>query len=572
MKLHKKFLSLLLSLSFLTASLPPLQSFADDVTAGRISGMDRYSTSAAVSRKTFSHSDYAIIASGDKFPDALSASQIATVVDCPILLTNSKYLSSAVKNELYRLNVKKILIIGGAGSVSSSVFRSLASIADTSRLSGVDRYETSYLAAQLTLRNKPDINTCVVASGLNFADALSASTYVSAYGCIMILNDGRTPVPKSGMNIILVGGHTPNPSNDSADKRIYGSDRYQTSLKVAKDAYPNPENVVFANGENYPDALASISVLNKANNAPLLLTNGRFVSSGVRSYLGSSSNFNHIYVVGGENSIKSTSINVFISNTFNGSNSSSDNENETSNETTSSETASNETTSSETTSSETASNETASNETASETQSNNDSSSSSQRNETSYNDDSSDNSDYDNSSSSGYSVTDPSLFKVFESKIYDFKKANINTLVIPSVINGETIKSIDYATFKSKGIHTLILPDTIENIGSSAFENNNISSIILPRNLKTIGINAFSGNDIKNLYVPDSVSKIDKRAFYSNGMNTLEFAPDNKIGDIGSEAFLKNNITSVVLPKTASLNAYWGESVFDKDVSVTFRK
>ena len=558
MKLHKKLLGLLLSVSLFTVSMP-LQSHAEDVTAGRISGMDRYSTSATVSEKTFKQSDYAIVVSGDKFPDALSASQLATAVDCPILLTNSRYLNSSVRDELIRLEVKHILIIGGTSSVSTNVSASLSRIADTSRLAGSNRYETSYLVAKLTLKNNPNINSCVVAGGSNFADALSASTYVSAYGCIMILNDGNTPVPMSGMNVVLVGGRTPNPSNDTADKRIYGSNRYETSLKVAMEVYPNPENAVFASGENYPDALASISVLNKADKAPLILTNGHSVSAGVRNYLSSSSNFNHIYVVGGETSVNSTSINVFISNTFYGNSGSSNTApvNNTSDETVSDETSTN-----------SSSNQYTSDNSSDSDNSSGYDSSSSQSSET-VNDNSYDDNDYNSSNSSGYSETNPNLFEFSPSYniITRFKKANIDTLVIPSTINGVTVKKIGGSVFASRGIHTLILPDTIEDIGTSAFENNNISTINLPDNLKVISGSAFSGNDIKNLYIPASVSEIWDFAFSKNGMDTLDFSPDNKVGPIGLRAFIHNNLTSVVLPKTAHTT-----DSFDENVNITYRK
>lgn len=40
--------------------------------SSRIQGKDRYETSVQVSKKSFTSSQYAVIASGENFPDALS--------------------------------------------------------------------------------------------------------------------------------------------------------------------------------------------------------------------------------------------------------------------------------------------------------------------------------------------------------------------------------------------------------------------------------------------------------------------------------------------------------------------
>lgn len=58
-------------------------------------------------------SDYAILVNGENFPDALSASVLAKKYNAPILLTGSSSLDDTASNQLTRLKVKKVFIVGG---------------------------------------------------------------------------------------------------------------------------------------------------------------------------------------------------------------------------------------------------------------------------------------------------------------------------------------------------------------------------------------------------------------------------------------------------------------------------
>lgn len=58
-----------------------------------------------------------------------------------------------------------------------------------------------------------------------------------------------------------------------ATERIYGIDRYETSLNIAKKIYEiKPFNEVFiASGENYPDALSAAPIA-AIKEIPIILT------------------------------------------------------------------------------------------------------------------------------------------------------------------------------------------------------------------------------------------------------------------------------------------------------------
>ena len=57
-------------------------------------------------------------------------------------------------------------------------------------------------------------------------------------------------------------------------QRIYGDDRYETSVAVAKHFFKNPKTAVIGYGDNFPDGLCG-GVLAEKLGAPLLLINSR---------------------------------------------------------------------------------------------------------------------------------------------------------------------------------------------------------------------------------------------------------------------------------------------------------
>ncbi|MGI6450469.1 MAG: cell wall-binding repeat-containing protein [Desulfitobacteriia bacterium] len=76
--------------------------------------------------------------------------------------------------------------------------------------------------------------------------------------------------------------------NNAAVDRIYGADRYETALNVAKTGWPaGAETVVLAPGAqaNLVDALTA-APLAHSKNAPILLTKNNELPSSVKSYLG----------------------------------------------------------------------------------------------------------------------------------------------------------------------------------------------------------------------------------------------------------------------------------------------
>ena len=134
-KLLKKSLFLLCSLALL---LPSVASA--DMEIARIAGQDRYVTSSLVATNFF-NSKYLIIASGEKYPDAIMGGCLSTQIKSPILLVQKNNIPDSIKMELRRFTPKKIFVLGGQSSISDSNIRKIKSICNAPilRVAGKDK-------------------------------------------------------------------------------------------------------------------------------------------------------------------------------------------------------------------------------------------------------------------------------------------------------------------------------------------------------------------------------------------------------------------------------------------------
>jgi len=95
-------------------------------TVSRLSGTDRFSTSAAISAASFAPGVPVVyIANGYNFPDALSAAPVAGKDGAPVLLVSADSIPGAIQAELTRLKPKSIVVLGGFNAVSNTVSQQL---------------------------------------------------------------------------------------------------------------------------------------------------------------------------------------------------------------------------------------------------------------------------------------------------------------------------------------------------------------------------------------------------------------------------------------------------------------
>ncbi|MBE6066084.1 MAG: cell wall-binding repeat-containing protein [Clostridium lundense] len=320
----KKFFKLLLIFSVL-AVLPfsSITAFAADSTQtiNRFSGSDRYATSAAIASNGWTQSNYAIIASGENFPDAISAAPLAKKYDAPILLSKTNSIPKEILSAIQKLKVKNIIIIGGTGSISSKVEKQLtASGLAVTRIFGQDRYETCIKIAE-QLGHTTEI---AVVTGESFPDALSISPIAAKRNMpIILVNHNEIPsIVKNYINnrklttTYVIGSGTS--LNNAVLKGlsnielITGNDKYQINFNII-DKFKSDldlSTTYVASGEMFPDALSG-SIFAGKNSNPLLLVGGN--SSFERDYFNNNSAaISNINILGGTGVIPDERINKLI--------------------------------------------------------------------------------------------------------------------------------------------------------------------------------------------------------------------------------------------------------------------
>lgn len=246
-----------------------------DIKLERIFGNNRYLTSGAISSYYRKKASTVIIASGEDFPDALSSSALAHTMEAPILLCERGDLPKSTRDEIKRLNPNRILVLGSKNAISDEIFLNLAELVpDISRVEGKNRFETAANIGEM-LREKVKTDICIVLSGLNFPDALSANV-LSAREGYPILFTGKDDnfeqavdkIKQWGIKkVIIVGGEKAvsksvedkinSLSNVKEIERISGLNRYQTATNLAEKYFSKSQNMILASGENFPDAVSA---------------------------------------------------------------------------------------------------------------------------------------------------------------------------------------------------------------------------------------------------------------------------------------------------------------------------
>ena len=264
----------------------------------RISGKDRITTSVEISKSAYTTSENVVLASGFNFADALSAGQLASALDAPLLLSSQNKLDAQTKNEINRLKAKKVFVVGGDNAISKTgIDTTLKSEKiDVTRLEGQDRYSTSQKVMEKT---KEIINPeyLLIASGKNFPDALAATGFFVNHKSVMVLSDGLT-YPQSNLQEIAIGGKNQLPLKGFKGRRVSGKDRYETALEIAKLSFDKNNNAILASGQVFADSLSAVS-LTKKHNAPIILTQSNSLTENAKKYL----NGKNVFIVGGEKTV-----------------------------------------------------------------------------------------------------------------------------------------------------------------------------------------------------------------------------------------------------------------------------
>ncbi|MBD1372652.1 cell wall-binding repeat-containing protein [Hazenella sp. IB182357] len=294
----------------------------------RIEGKDNYEISANVA-KLLPDSSTILLARGDLFTDGLSGSSIAGLYQAPLLLTETEKLPLSVENEIKRRKPSRAIILGGTSSVSPQVEARLKAlnIAEITRYDGPNRFAVSAdVATHLnqSLGTKQS-DTAIIASGLVFSDAASASS-VAHKEMLPILLVGTQSIPTeiktfvknhpNVKNYVIVGG--PATVSDAVVtelktaygknvKRISGANRFEVGVNIADTFKLDKRNIVLATGfDSFADALvgAQLAASLSPMSSPLLLTTTNTLQPSTSNYISDISGFNQqIYIVGNSESV-----------------------------------------------------------------------------------------------------------------------------------------------------------------------------------------------------------------------------------------------------------------------------
>ncbi|GAA2051118.1 hypothetical protein GCM10009839_67450 [Catenulispora yoronensis] len=277
-------------------------SAAPSIALSRWQGADRYGTAAALALAAYPNgAANVVVASGESFPDALSASYLAGYLKAPILLTEAHSLPGETATALRKLGASHVYLVGGEAAADGNVLRQLQGVpgvAQVTRESGASRYDTSLAIASVPPASAVgQINgqrTALLASGATFPDALAGSAVASGAGLPILLSEPGSLSPQAAeairrlgiTQVLVLGGPAAvSPGVENAlhgmgvsTQRLAGGDRGATAAAIASYAVNtvgfDPTRVAFARGDNAGggvDALA-LGVLAGVHHEPLLLT------------------------------------------------------------------------------------------------------------------------------------------------------------------------------------------------------------------------------------------------------------------------------------------------------------
>ena len=267
----------------------------------RIWGNNRYETAMKAADKfkeenKFDKFPALIVATGTEYADALSAAYLAKAKNAPMILTNNQSAVQKTTLDYIHANCDKntqIYLIGGEGVISLLFQKKLTTSApseqqyNVKRLAGNNRYETNIAILQEAGVKDEEL---IIASGLDYADALSAS----AAGKPILLAAGKLTDKQqeyikslTSENAVIAGGtgavseavETTVKGVFKNTERIGGKTRFETSKLIAEKYFDKPQAIALAYALDFPDGLVAAPLTNIYNCPILLVTDKNFTAA-----------------------------------------------------------------------------------------------------------------------------------------------------------------------------------------------------------------------------------------------------------------------------------------------------
>lgn len=287
----------------------------------RLAGPDRVATAIEASKAGWSEAPAAVIASGSEYAEALPASVLAAQVGGPLLLATTASLPAITLDELERLGVDTVHVIGSVAIGVDSQLRNLGY--DVVRVGTAgDRVATSVAIARAV--GAAD-KTVILVNMDRFADGISAAGLATGRGWPVLLTTAST-IPQRTVDtwralgaerVILVGGPAVIGDNieafvakEAAVDRLAGMDRYATSVEVVEEAVASRRSLSIvhaATGSAFPDALAVGPLAARRETITLLVDGaGTYADGASRSFLSENrADVDELVILGGSAAVGS---------------------------------------------------------------------------------------------------------------------------------------------------------------------------------------------------------------------------------------------------------------------------
>lgn len=270
-----------------------------------LGGDDAISAAVALSQATFPDgAGTAIISRDDLFADGFSSGAFQGVFEAPLLFTGSEDLDVRTGQELRRLGMSNVAILGGERALNPLVVSKLeAAGLNVSRVGGPTRVETAIEAAQVTA---PSATTAVLVRAYPdagqgddqaYADLLAAGPYAAENGWPLLLTTSGSLHPavaaylaEAGFtDVVIVGGEQAvSAAVEQAVQalgistgRVAGSNRFATAVAIAEArgfaTSADADRLIVAESGARDDVWApgfAASAHGEQHRAPILLADG----------------------------------------------------------------------------------------------------------------------------------------------------------------------------------------------------------------------------------------------------------------------------------------------------------
>ena len=197
------------------------------------------------------------------------------------------------------------------------------------RLQGENRYETA-VAVSAEKFDPNEASTIVITGGEALMDGLSAVPLASIKNAPILLSNPKTGLDKQTISeikrvcknlnrktVYVVGGENSVPAKAVSQleemgavvERLSGTDRYETSLEVARHLKEDSKDLYIVGGDGAADAMSISPVaatqFESGKVSPILVVPKNNIKKSTREFVKTNFGGSNAYIIGGENSVSS---------------------------------------------------------------------------------------------------------------------------------------------------------------------------------------------------------------------------------------------------------------------------